>query len=97
MEIHKPREKEREITAQEREEYFMKLLEGRKKKGNAETEIKKKQKAPEETEIIYVCRCRKTKLNGALHQQLECLFNLCFNTHPRNLLKKKMKQIEELL
>jgi hypothetical protein len=48
-------EKERELTAQEREEYFMKLLEGRKKKGNAETEIKKKQKAPEETEITYVC------------------------------------------
>jgi hypothetical protein len=45
-------EKEREITAQEREEYFMKLLEGRKKKGNAETEIKKKQKAPEELPLL---------------------------------------------
>jgi hypothetical protein len=33
-----------EITMQEWEEYFIKLLERRKKKGEAETEMKKKQK-----------------------------------------------------
>jgi hypothetical protein len=56
MKIHKPREKEkglvsREITMQEWEEYFMKLLEGREEEGKAETEMKKKQTAVEGTEV----------------------------------------------
>jgi hypothetical protein len=40
-----------EITMQEGEEYFMKLLEGRKEEGEAGTQMKEKQTAPEETEI----------------------------------------------
>jgi hypothetical protein len=40
-----------EITIQEWEEYFMKLLEGRKEEGEAGTQMKEKQTAPEETEI----------------------------------------------
>jgi hypothetical protein len=40
-----------EVAMQEWEEHFMKLLESRKKKGETETEMKKKQTAPEETEI----------------------------------------------
>jgi hypothetical protein len=40
-----------EITMQEWEEYFMKLLEGRKEEGEAGTQMKEKQTAPEETEI----------------------------------------------
>jgi hypothetical protein len=44
-----------EITMQEWEEYFMKVLEGRKEEGKeegkAETDIKRKQTVPEETEI----------------------------------------------
>jgi hypothetical protein len=36
---------------QEGEEYFMKLLEGRKEEGEAGTQMKEKQTAPEETEI----------------------------------------------
>jgi hypothetical protein len=56
MEIHKPREKEKGISERGNniarlEVYFMKLLEGRKEKGKAETEIKKKQTTVEETEI----------------------------------------------
>jgi uncharacterized protein YecA (UPF0149 family) len=50
VEIHKPREKEKGIT-QEWEEYFMKLLEGRKEEGEVGTQMKEKQTAPEETEI----------------------------------------------
>jgi hypothetical protein len=38
------------IIMQELEEYFMKLLEGRKEKGEAGTQTKEKQTAPEETE-----------------------------------------------
>jgi hypothetical protein len=56
VEIHKPRGKKKksvseEITMQEWEEYFMKLLEGRKEEGEAGTQMKEKQTAPEETEI----------------------------------------------
>jgi hypothetical protein len=57
MQIHKPREKEKkelvseEITMQEWEKYFMKLLEGRKEEGETGTQMKEKQTAPEETEI----------------------------------------------
>jgi hypothetical protein len=40
-----------EITMQEGEEYFMKLLEGRKEEEEAGTQMKEKQTAPEETEI----------------------------------------------
>jgi hypothetical protein len=40
-----------EITMQKWEKYSMKLLEGRKEKGKAETTMKKKQTAPEGTEI----------------------------------------------
>jgi hypothetical protein len=40
-----------EITMQEWEEYFMKLLEGREEEGEANTQIKEKQTEPEETEI----------------------------------------------
>jgi hypothetical protein len=40
-----------EITMQEWEEYFMKLLEGRKEEGETGTKMKEKQTAPEETEI----------------------------------------------
>jgi hypothetical protein len=39
------------ITMQEWEEYFMKLLEGREEEGEADTQMKEKQTAPEETEI----------------------------------------------
>jgi hypothetical protein len=54
MEIHKPREKEKVICERGNniarlEVYFMKLLEGRKEKGKAETEMKKKQTTAEET------------------------------------------------
>jgi hypothetical protein len=40
-----------EITLQDWEVYFMKLLEGRKEKRKAETEMKKKQTTAGETEI----------------------------------------------
>ncbi|KAH0809508.1 hypothetical protein GEV33_013282 [Tenebrio molitor] len=39
------------ITIEEWEEYFMKLLEGRKEEGEGGTQMKEKQTAPEETEI----------------------------------------------
>jgi hypothetical protein len=41
----------KEITIQEWEEYFMKLLEGRKEEGEVGTQMKEKQTAPGETEI----------------------------------------------
>jgi hypothetical protein len=59
-----------EKTTQEREEYLMKLLKGKKKKGNAETEIKKKQRASEEIEITVdeverqISKLKKRKTPG---------------------------------
>jgi hypothetical protein len=59
-----------EITIQEWEEYFMKLLEGIKEKGKTKTEMKKKQTAPKKTEITVeeverqIRKLKKRKASG---------------------------------
>jgi hypothetical protein len=59
-----------EITIQEWEEYLMKLVEGRKKEGKAETDIKRKQTVPEDTEITVgeverqIRKLKKRKATG---------------------------------
>jgi hypothetical protein len=50
-----------EITIEDWEECFMKLLEGRKEEGKAETEMKKKQTAPEKAEIRVEEEAEKEK------------------------------------
>jgi hypothetical protein len=58
-----------EITMQDWEEYFIKLLEGRKKEGKGETEMKK-QTAPEEAKITVeeverqIRKLKKRKVSG---------------------------------
>jgi hypothetical protein len=60
----------KEITMQEWENYFMKLLEGRKEEGEAGTQMKEKQNAPEETEITaeevekQIRKLKKRKAQG---------------------------------
>jgi hypothetical protein len=58
---------------QEWEKYFMKLLEGRTEKEKAETEMKKKRTAPEETEITVeeVRRLKKRRAPGGNKVKLE--------------------------
>ncbi|KAJ3632437.1 hypothetical protein MTP99_009448 [Tenebrio molitor] len=59
-----------EMKMQEWEEYFMKLLEGRKAEGEAGTQMKEKQTAPEQTEITaeevekHIRKLKKRKALG---------------------------------
>jgi hypothetical protein len=63
-----------EVAMQEWEEYFMKLLESRTEKGETETEMKKKQTAPEETEITVeqadrqIRKVKKRKLTNEIKE-----------------------------